>query len=347
MMQKVIIDTNIYYSLIGISENSKVNKDSFLNFEKYITSATLIECIIKYKTDLTTLKKIIHPLIKNEYKLISIGYVPIENEQLNKIYLANNIDDINITIYKILELKILKESEFARWFLYMIMPITFDILSENENYKFNDKTKMKDFQKHIYSLFSGNIEYILDKFINKLHDGYENNNAQQSFSDEFYNTMYMLFFTYLSNYYLIKEHDTSLKPAELGNKVRECIEKDKFYKLVKRDNENNKNPFSFFAKKKYKEKFIKTLELLIIELTNNFYDKKLTGSAIKFIENKIYKIFTSESKLFKNDIFDLLITLSLEPNIYKLLSLDRKYISLIKEIDQGSIDLIEELGLKS
>ncbi|WP_372999382.1 hypothetical protein [Sulfurimonas sp.] len=346
-MQKVIIDTNIYYSLIGISENTKVNKDSFLNFEKYITSATLIECIIKYKNDLATLKKIIQPLMENKYKLISIGYVPIENEQLNQIYLADNIDEINITINKILELKILKESEFARWFIYIIMPIAFDILSEKENYKFDDETKMKDFQKYIYSLFSGNIEYILDKFINKLQDGYANNDPQQSFSNEFYNTMYMLFFTYLSNYYQIKEFDNSLKPAELGNKVRECIEKDKFYKLVKRDNENNKNPFSFFAKKKYKEKFIKTLELLIIELTDNFYDKKLTEPAIKFIENKIYKIFTSESKLFKNDIFDLLITLSLEPNKYKLVSLDKKYIALIKEIDKGSIELIEQLGLKS
>jgi|GEM_PF-2375674 len=54
-MQKVIIDTNIYYSLVEISENLKVNKDSFLNFDKYITSATLIECIIKYRNDLTTL----------------------------------------------------------------------------------------------------------------------------------------------------------------------------------------------------------------------------------------------------------------------------------------------------
>ena len=346
-MQKLIIDTNIYYSLVGISENLKVNKDSFLNFDKYITSATIIECIIKYRNDLSTLKKIIKPLMENEYQLISIGYVPIDNEQLNQIYLANNIDDIKMTINKILELKILKESEFARWFLYVIMPIAFDILSEIENYKFDDETKMKDFQKYIYSLFSGNIEFILDKFINKLQDGYENNDPQKSFSDEFYNIMYMTFFIYLSNYYQIKEFDSSLKPAELGIKIREYIEKDKFYKLVKSNNENNKNPFSFFAKKKYEEKFIKSLELLIIELTDSFYHKKLSVSAIKFIEKKIYKIFTSKSKLYKNDIFDLLITLSLEPNIYKLVSLDKKYITIIKEIDQKSFELIEELGLQS
>ena len=107
-MQKIIIDTNIYYSLLGISENLKVNQDSFLNFDKYITSATLIECIIKYRNDLTTLKKIIQPLLENKYQLISIGYVPIDNEQLNQIYLANSIDDIKITINEILELKILK-----------------------------------------------------------------------------------------------------------------------------------------------------------------------------------------------------------------------------------------------
>lgn len=89
------------------------------------------------------------------------------------------------------------------------------------------------------------------------------------------------------------------------------------------------------------------MELLIIELTDSFYHKKLSVSAIKFIEKKIYKIFTSKSKLYKNDIFDLLITLSLEPNIYKLVSLDKKYITIIKEIDQKSFELIEELGLQS
>ena len=117
--------------------------------------------------------------------------------------------------------------------------------------------------------------------------------------------------------------------------------------MVKKNNENNKNPFSFLAKNKYKENFIKTLELLIIELNDTFYDKKLTESAIKFIEKKIYKIFTSNSKLFKNDIFDLLITISLEPNKYKLVSLDKKYIALIQEIDKGSIELIKKLGLKN
>ena len=256
-MQKLIIDTNIYYSLVGISENLKVNKDSFLNFDKYITSATLIECIIKYRNDLSTLKKIIKPLMENEYQLISIGYVPIDNERLNQIYLANNIDDIKMTINKILELKILKESEFARWFLYVIMPIAFDILSEIENYKFDDETKMKDFQKYIYSLFSGNIEFILDKFINKLQDGYENNDPQKSFSDEFYNIMYMTFFIYLSNYYQIKEFDSSLKPAELGIKIREYIEKDKFYKLVKSNNENNKTHLAFLQKRNMKKSSLK------------------------------------------------------------------------------------------
>ena len=89
------------------------------------------------------------------------------------------------------------------------------------------------------------------------------------------------------------------------------------------------------------------MELLIIELIDNFYHKKLTASSIKFIEKKIYKIFTSKSKLYKNDIFDLLITISLEPNIYRLVSLDKKYINIIKEIDQKSFELIEELGLTS
>lgn len=346
-MQKVIVDTNVYYSLIGISKNSKVNKHSFANFDKYITSATLIEGIIKFRNDLSKLKTIITPLIEKRYQLISIGYVPINNDQINKIYTASKIDDVNMIIDEILELKIIKESEFARWFLYMIMPICFDILSEVENYKFDDRIKMKELQKNIYALFSRNIEFILDKFINKLQGGYATNDPQQSFSDEFYNMMYMTFVSFLNSYYQIKKFDIKLKPAELEAKVRECIEADKFYQLVKTNKKSNQNPFSFFAKKKYEEKFLKSLELIFTELTNNFYHKKLTAPAIKFIETKLYKIFTSKSKLYKNDLFDLLITLSIQPSIYKLVSLDKKYITMIKEIDQKSFELIEQLGLQS
>ena len=58
--------------------------------------------------------------------------------------------------------------------------------------------------------------------------------------------------SYLYNYYQIKEFDNSLN-VELENKVTECVKKDKFYNLVKKNNENNKNPFSFFAKKNIKK----------------------------------------------------------------------------------------------
>ena len=166
-------------------------------------------------------------------------------------------------------------------------------------------------------------------------------------NNQFYKMMCDVFYVYLKNFYQIKLNNKKISPTKLDGKVSENITNDKFYKKTQKSFQDNKNPFRFFKKSKYKNIIKEKLNLLIKELKDSYYKEKLTNSSIKFVEEKLYKIFTSESKLYKNDILDLLITISLEVNLYKLVSLDKKFITIIKEIDSKSFELIEKLGLKA
>jgi len=229
-MQKIIIDTNIYYSLIGISVNPKIDKQIFSNFEKYITTATLMECIIKHRNNLNSLKRILEPLINKHYNLISIGYVPIETQKIFNIYDAEKIDDINDIINEILTSKMKKESEFMRWFFYGIMQMCFDILQVTEKYRFDDKAKMKNFTKKNYRLLNNNINFILEEFQITLKKGYILEDPQKHMNNQFYKMMCDVFYVYLKNFYQIKLNNKKISPTKLDGKVSENITNDKFYK---------------------------------------------------------------------------------------------------------------------
>lgn len=343
-MEKIVIDTNLYYALLDISKNPKVSKSKFSNYDIYITSPTLIEMIIKFKNDLCTLKKLLGPLIKEEYKFISIGYAPIDNEKINAIFNANHIHEIKYIIDEILELRILKESEFIRWFFVTIMSINFEILEKVENYEFKSSIIMQKFQIMKKALFEANIQFILDDFVKELRHGYAIDKAEKHITKKLYDMMQNIFFVYLTNYYMLQLCGVK-NNSNLGQAVAEKIKSDIFYKKFILLTNENKNPFSFLKKNKYKEEINKNLDLFMKELANEFYKNKLTPKSILFIKEKMLKIFTSESKLLKNDVFDLLISMSIEQKEFKLLSLDKKFISLIKNIDVNSYNLIIELGL--
>lgn len=55
-MSRMIIDTNILYSLVGLSPNQKVINSPIDQFKLSITTPSLIEVISKYHNDLDSIK---------------------------------------------------------------------------------------------------------------------------------------------------------------------------------------------------------------------------------------------------------------------------------------------------
>lgn len=55
-MSRMIIDTNILYSLVGLSTNQKIINSPIDQFKLSITTPSLIEVISKYCNDLEAVK---------------------------------------------------------------------------------------------------------------------------------------------------------------------------------------------------------------------------------------------------------------------------------------------------
>jgi len=55
-MRRVVIDTNILYSLTGVSVNEKVVTSTLNDFKLSITTPSIIEMVVKFQYDLDTIK---------------------------------------------------------------------------------------------------------------------------------------------------------------------------------------------------------------------------------------------------------------------------------------------------
>ncbi|TON78909.1 hypothetical protein, partial [Vibrio parahaemolyticus] len=70
-MNRVVIDTNILYSLVGISENEKVKNSNINDYDLAITTTSLVEAIVKHNADLQSIKLCIDPVIKQKIEIVS------------------------------------------------------------------------------------------------------------------------------------------------------------------------------------------------------------------------------------------------------------------------------------
>ena len=105
-MSRMIIDTNILYSLVGLSTNQKIINSPIDQFKLSITTPSLIEVISKYCNDLGAVKKCISPIINGNIELISIGHTPISNEFLYRLHFSDKIDEVKDIIDNVRALKI-------------------------------------------------------------------------------------------------------------------------------------------------------------------------------------------------------------------------------------------------
>lgn len=313
-MEKVIIDTNIYYALIDLFPNSKIKAHDLSSHEKYITSVTLYESIIKNKNNLLNLKKITTSLIDEDFKLISIGYAPFSNESIYKIHHSNKIEDINLLLDEVLKFRIEKESEFARWFFFQIIIIVLGVLSKVEKYSFkNCNSKSFEFNKSVVNIMESYEEELLVKFRKTLNQAYIVDNTKKVFNNTFYQSMNEILSKFIRTYY------------EVEGKIHHHTD-DKFFKL----SQNENNIFSFLSQRKYKKDIENHINFFIDEFNTSYYEKTLNDKGKRFIEIKLKKIFYDKSKLFKNDIFDFLISLAISDDY--------------NEIDKPSYSLTKELG---
>ncbi|EFH6934349.1 hypothetical protein GNO52_20545, partial [Escherichia coli] len=170
-MSRMIIDTNILYSLVGLSTNQKIINSPIDQFKLSITTPSLIEVISKYCNDLEAVKKCISPIINGNIELISIGHTPISNEFLYRLHFSDEIDEVKDIIDNVRALKISREAEFYRFILILVVSGLFEVIRE-DGYKFDNDVQNQSQLSLVQTLLESNMELILDFFKDELRNGY-------------------------------------------------------------------------------------------------------------------------------------------------------------------------------
>lgn len=341
-MEKVILDTNILYSLVGLSPNDKVKPDLASSYELWTTTAVLIEGIAKHRADLEEIKKLITPIIKEEIKLISIGYTPLSNDSINELYNATSIEAATSCIEKILDLKITKEAEFLRWIFVIAILGIFEVLKEAEGYGFEDTNKNYLQSQLTRALIEGNEHLLLDYFEERTREGYVAGDEQRMVLSAFNEMLLSYINIFHFNYYqidsgVINNGQITEEKSAIAS-LTQKLSQDKFYQKIR---SHLDNPIGVIYRKPLHSKIDSYLQHIKDGLAG---EANLTRHAIDFLAKKLEKGFKEKSKIRKNDVFDFLQVFALDLQGYKILTLDKVFIGMLKSVDHGSWSLINSLS---
>ena len=337
-MRRVVIDTNILYSIVEVSVNEKVVTSHINDFKLSISTPSIIEMVVKFQNDLDTIKKCLKPIIDESIELISIGHAPISNEYLYMLHFAEEIGEVTDLIDEIKTLKISREAEFYRFILILVVSGLFEVIRE-DGYKFDDETLNEKQLMMVRSLFESNMELILDYFKDEIRNGYMNGNEQQAALDAFHSKIIMLLNVFHMNYHMIKTdtfpyNDLSVNIESLST----SLNNDNFHTKLKKYIDN---PLSFASKVKYSS----IINNYMAEMRNGMLDfSGLTEKSLDFLLNKIDSAYRNGRKLRKNDIFDFLIVISLNMPDTLIVTLDKGFLKDLEHLEYNSYQLCQKLG---
>lgn len=337
-MSRMIIDTNILYSLVGLSTSQKVIDSPIGEFKLSITTPSLIEVISKYHNDLDSIKKCISPIINENIELISIGHAPISNGFLYRLHFANKIDEVKDIIANVRALKISREAEFYRFILILVVSGLFEVIRE-DGYKFDNDEQNNSQLSLVQTLLESNMEYILDFFKDEMRNGYINGNEQQAALKAFETILIALLNSFHVNYHMIKTDTVNISGSQGSLKnLHDSLENDNFDKKFKKYMDN---PISLASKQKHQpavDNHLKEMEKSISGVSG------LTEDSLSFLMSKVEDAYKNGRKLRKNDIFDFLIVISLNMPDTLILTLDKGFLKDLEDLNPNSYKKCLDFG---
>tara|TARA_R110000850_G_C9983155_1_gene466206 strand:- start:1095 stop:2030 length:936 start_codon:yes stop_codon:yes gene_type:complete len=306
------------------------------------TTATLIEVISKFRGNLQSLKACLKPVVNEEYTLLSVGHAPLSNEIIKAIFNAEKISEVQGFIDQVVSLKISREAEFLRFVLITVIVGMAELLKD-EGYRFEDQDLSLKQAVLTRSMLEGNLEFFEQQFQRELRKGYSENNEQRAALDAFSLKLSSFVQCFIFNFHMVK---TGVLPGmshseEDAQRLKDSISLDITREKIASIAEN---PLSYFSKKKH----YKTVDSYLGQVRSELVDHVgMTSEALEYIISKMTTMYKNKAKFQKNDIFDFFILFALHLPNTRLVTLDKKFLSLLKSTDAKSYALCEELGFVS
>lgn len=139
---------------------------------------------------------------------------------------------------------------------------------------------------------------------------------------------------------------TGVLPGETNSET----DTDRLKNSIKSDDIHEKlanisdNPLEYFAKKKNHVPIESYLTQVKNELSGN---ANITSEALEYLISKMAAMYKQKAKFQKNDVFDFFILFSLHLPNARLVTLDKKFLTLLKSTDTKSYTLCKSLGFAS
>lgn len=346
---KIVIDTNILYSWVKIFENSKFNSEQIDRLAKenelFITTTSILEFIVKFRQDLENLKKCINPLINQRLTIISIGFTPVSNDDIWKIYYSCRIEECKEVIEQLFKLKVQKETEFLRFYFIVLITGSIDLLlKESDFIPGTPQYNSLSFQS--LALLNGNVDFLYHDLYNNLINGYKENKIDPIIKKYFSDMLYLFLYAWKGTINLVKNNSSIMDFSKLNSvtieKIVEETKGDEIVNKMKDALEKNISTLSIFNNRTYRDSIENFLVGLGDHLTN---DDRFTDLVIEYLSIKIKRYFTTSKKMVKNDALDMLLLypLLLEDNL--LLTLDEDFKNILEVVHPKSFQLINSLIL--
>lgn len=342
-MSEIVIDTNVLYSWAELSPNPNLPHDKIEELLSehtlYITSISIIECLVKFKNDLEKIQQCLEPIRRNKFKVLNVAFIPLPIGLIDKIINARSISEIDKDIGEMYELKIKEETKFTSFFfLPTLGAVIYSFLKEHKT--LTDEIR-NNFIAHNNSMLSrANIDFIKKQFRAAIEDGYREDKVQKMVKDKFSELLSIFIYASKISEYTVK-NSMSFAYIDL-DKVSDTKNKfgnDSVIKKLKRSGLSD-NPMVIFKNRKYKNIFIEHIDKVIKELR---IDIKITDHVLKYIEYKLKKMLLDQAKFNKNDIPDMLILYVLDSKDYILLTLDNDLNRFLKSIGHPSHEFIDSI----
>ena len=342
---KLIIDTNVFYSLNGYKKNDKITdsiaKEITNDYQLFISSASLYEMISRvynYEKDkrLFKISEQMKYLRKHNIRIIPSNFFPItfddSNNFINKCYSLNKIMNF-------IEIKHNSEAEMS---VGILLQIVWYYLFALSSIVYNTKSNENQQRKHSVltrNLLNDNFKPLNEFFKTCLTIGTLNNDSDKVFEEYFEKFQKALIDIWFKDFYRAKycvDNKISVEEIIKEDLPVNYLDNAKLNDVLWNEIESQDNLASYFRKKGNPNIFKNYL--------NEFEDEMgkediLPKETILFLKNYFKTNLEKGKKVRKNDIDDIVIYSSKYKKDYQMLTLDKNFIKLMKDVDIDSYNL--------
>ncbi len=340
-MNKLFIDTNVLYEVLGYTRNEKVNHNeliSLINSSEiiYLSSAVIAEILVRYRNNDEKLIDVLSVIGDNRFKKTQSKYMvfPYELDMFNltdKNVIRANLDHFKKQIDVIMSVKATVEMEFMNMFIAMIEITIATILIWIFETEEERKCRLLRFYKEFILIQKDVLFDNTEK--NMLYEAYKKNQEHDFCKSIFDYRLNYLFDNWVS---LLEEANPcffSNIDAKMAKKLNKKIEVNKVQPSLMIQWLESRIPDS--------------QQCLIREeirelLSMNLYDHNISPIYVEYFIMLYDRICQNGNKFLKNDICDMLILMSLDVPDAEILLFDENSYKFLKSIKSSSVSFIDK-----